>query len=489
MKTWQKIIHDDLNVVAEGLDELDRTRIHEEKLKQAVVGERYYDVEHDIKATKIMYYDDHDNLVEDKYASNQTISHAYFTELVDQKVQYLLANGVKIDTQDENLKELLEDYIDDDFQIFLNDMVEGSSIKGTEYAYARMSVNDRVKFEAADAKNTFAVYNDYFDEVAVVRKYSETIHHERKETILTYAEVYTDETVSFFIKEDGRDYVPDQSVTENPQSHIVGFDDSENTMIERDFGRIPFYRLDNNKKASSDLSAVKDLIDDYDLMASTLSNNLQNFDRPFFVIRGYQGESLDKIRKNIMAKGAVKVGAPNSQHAGVDIQTYQIPYEARQSKMETNREMIYKFGMGFDSSQKTGNNVTNIEIKARYTLLDLKCNKFEPRLRALVSWCLELIFDDLERLGLGSYDVSDVEIEIERNAIFNEKDHAETKLVEERTVGQKINNILDAATRLDDETTLKELCDLFELDYEEVASRIDTQDYERLAGDIYGEAE
>lgn len=139
--------------------------------------------------------------------------------------------------------------------------------------------------------------------------------------------------------------------------------------------------------------------------------------------------------------------------------------------------------------KKTGHNVTNIEIKARYTLLDLKCNKFEPRLRALVSWCLELIFDDLERLGLGSYDVSDVEIEIERNAIFNEKDHAETKLVEERTVGQKINNILDAATRLDDETTLKELCDLFELDYEEVASRIDTQDYERLAGDIYGEAE
>ncbi len=52
--------------------------------------------------------------------------------------------------------------------------------------------------------------------------------------------------------------------------------------------------------------------------------------------------------------------------------------------MEIDKENIYKFGMAFDSTQVGDGNITNIVIKARYTLLNMKANKTEARLRALL---------------------------------------------------------------------------------------------------------
>ena len=58
--------------------------------KMAETGQRYYDGEHDIKQYKLYYYDADGKLVEDKSRSNIKISHPFFTELVDQTVQYML---------------------------------------------------------------------------------------------------------------------------------------------------------------------------------------------------------------------------------------------------------------------------------------------------------------------------------------------------------------------------------------------------------------
>ena len=62
-----------------------------QKKRFAKEGEKYYEGEHDIKNYRVVYYDAGGNLVEDKIRSNIRMSHPFFTELVDQQVQYMLS--------------------------------------------------------------------------------------------------------------------------------------------------------------------------------------------------------------------------------------------------------------------------------------------------------------------------------------------------------------------------------------------------------------
>lgn len=487
MKTWEKIVSQNESTQAEGITEFFKRADVSRSKEFARTGVDYYNAEHDILGTRILYLDDHDRLVEDPYASNNMIPHPFFIELVDQKVQYLLSNDVEFKTEDENLEARLAEYIDDDFQLFLDELVEGASIKGAEYAYARTDANDKLKFEIADYINTHSIYNDFNEEVAVVHKYSEKILKDGKEVTLTHAEIYTEEEVAFFIAEDGKPFDLDDTIEPNPREHIVAFDAEGNT-LERNYGTIPFHKLKNNRAEASDLKPIKRLIDDYDIMSSALSNNLQDYDKPFFVVKGYQGESMDKIRQNLKAKGGIKVGAPNSG-GDLEIRTYQIPFEARKVKMELDEKSIYKFGMGFDSSQEGSANITNVEIKSRYQLLDFKCNKIETRLRSLLLWSLELILNDIKRVYGEEYDIKEIEVEIERSGVFNEKDEAQKENIIVGMKRQKLNAILDVAGRLDDETILELICDVLELSVEEVQTRLGEQDYKPFLQNVLSQLE
>ena len=70
--------------------------------------------------------------------------------------------------------------------------------------------------------------------------------------------------------------------------------------------------------------------------------------------------------------------------------------------------------MGFDSSQVGDGNITDVVIKSRYALLDLKCNKTEPRLRAMLAWMNRLIVDDINRRKGTSYNANDISVKITR---------------------------------------------------------------------------
>ena len=54
-------------------------------------GQSYYDGDNDIKDYRLFYYNDDGELVEDETRSNVKIAHPFFTELVDQAVQYILS--------------------------------------------------------------------------------------------------------------------------------------------------------------------------------------------------------------------------------------------------------------------------------------------------------------------------------------------------------------------------------------------------------------
>ena len=71
-----------------------------EKKMLAKKGLQYYEANHDIKDYRIFYYNSDGVLVEDKTRSNVRISHPFFTELVDQAVQYILSGQERFAVSD-----------------------------------------------------------------------------------------------------------------------------------------------------------------------------------------------------------------------------------------------------------------------------------------------------------------------------------------------------------------------------------------------------
>lgn len=438
---------------------------------KARTGERYYNFEHDILKNRIFYIDDNDVIQEDKNASNVKIPHAFFTEQVDQKVQYLLSNPVEATVEDETFQTYLNEYYDEDMQLFLQEVTEGASKKGFEYAYARTNQSDKLCFQVSDSLQTFTVSDDDGNK-RIIRYYDKDKTIEGKNATVTIAEVWDDKQVYFFVSDKNKRFKFDDSRELNPRPHVVA-KDNQGQLLKRAMGDIPFYRLSNNKQERTDLEPIKALIDDYDLMAAFLSNNLQDFADAIYVVKGFMGDDLSKLRQNIKAKKTVGVGADG----GVDVKTVNIPVEARKAKLDIDKEAIYKFGMAFDSTQIGDGNITNVVIKSRYALLDMKANKAEVRLRAMLKWINEMVVQDINRRYKTAFKSSDIEITITRETMVNENDiytnektQAETKLV-------LIQTILAVAPRLDDESILKLICEQFELDWEEVQQLLSEQEY------------
>lgn len=438
-------------------------------------GVRYYKYEHDILKNRIFYMDSNGELQEDTYASNIKIPHTFFTELVDQKVQYLLSNPVEIVTEDGELKEYLKEYYDTEMQLFLQEIVEGFSQKGVEYAYARTTADDKLTFQVADSLKTFEARNESGEIERVVHYYDRPVFRDGKEAQMPCALVSDDEQTWFFITDKNGSYKLDPKVTVNPAPHVLAKDE-EGKLQGRSYGRVPFFKVANNKYQMTDLEPIKALIDDYDLMAAYLSNNLQDFAEAIYVVKGFKGDNLDELRQNIKSRKTVGVGS----EGGVDIKTVKIPVEARETKLDIDKNGIYKFGMGFDSSQvsDSGRQVTNVAIQSGYSLLNMKANKAEVRLRTLLEWMNELIIDDINRRHETSFSVDDIEeIVMERETMTDQKENAEIKEIEANTRLQIIESILAVAPRIDDESVLKLICEQFGLDYEEIEKKLAEEGY------------
>lgn len=449
--------------------------------QEAKTGLRYYAYQHDILKNRIFYMNDEGKLVEDRYASNIKIAHTFFTELVDQKVQYLLSLPVRLDVEDVEFKAYLNEYYNEHMQLFLQEVVEGMSIKGYEYVYARTNGADMLQFQVSDYISTFTMHDTNGNEEAVVRYYDRMV----KGKLVRFAEIWTDDNVKYFVADSRGEFGLDTSREMNPRPHVLAMGVG-GEILRRSYGQIPFFKIANNKNGQTDLEPIKSIIDDYDIMNCFLSNNLQDMAEAIYVVKGFEGDNLDTLRTNIKAKKTVGVDTDGD----VDIKTIDIPVEARRAKMDIDKTNIYKFGGGFDSSQVASSqgSVTNVAIQAGYELLNMKCNKAEIRLRTLIAWMNELIVQDINRRYGKSYDTSNIKVIINRETMTDKKEIAEIKKLEADTELVIIQKILSIAPVLDDETVLKLVCERLDIDYEEVKKLIAEQDYIPLDGDDDAEA-
>ena len=436
---------------------------------QAKLGRRYYEGEHDILNYRIFYIDSHGDIQEDTNRSNQRIAHPYFTELCDQQVQYMLSDsdGYIMAEDDKFLQEELDSYFDEDFMGSMHDFLTDVVSLGFGYLYAYKGEDDRMVFEAADAMGVIEVSaKDASDgQSHIIYHYFD--RYDKEGRPIVKVQVWDTESTYYFVKTPDGEILPDDEVEVNPRPHVMWKDDDGRTFGEG-LGFIPFFRLENNRKSQSNLKVIKPIIDDYDLVNCGLSNNIQDYDNPIYAVTGFQGDNLEELMTKLKAKRMIGLDADG----GIDIKTVDIPYEARKVKLDLDEKNIYHFGMGLNSNMVGDGNVTNVVIKSRYALLDMKCNKLEVRLKKFLRTILNVVLDDINGRNGTAYTQSQIKLKFNREIMTNALDNAQIEKYEAETEEIEVNTYLNLRSLIGDEEALRLVCDQLDLDYEELKDKI-----------------
>ena len=440
-----------------------------ERKSQAKIGQRYYDGEHDILNYRLFYYDADGEIQEDKTRSNIKISHPFFTELVDQQAQYMLNGEEFVKSDIPELQDELDKVFNDDFTSELTETITSTVTKGFGYMYCYKDSKNNFKFENADAMGVVEVRAKDTDDNCEYVIYWYIDKNTKANKKIKRIQVWDKERIYFYMQTDDGAIIEDDTEDINPRPHIIYRNTNDDESLYYDtLGFIPFFRLDNNKKQQSGLKPIKALIDDYDLMACGLSNNIQDSAEAYFVVSGFQGDNLDELIQNVKIKKHIGVDVGG----GVDVKTVDIPYQARLTKLQLDETNIYRFGMGFNSAQIGDGNITNVVIKSRYALLDLKCDKLEKNLKKFLREMIQIVLDDVNKQYNTDYQQKDVYFDFEREVITNASDNAAIKKTEADTKAVEINLLMGLAQVLDQETVVQMICEQLDIDYNDIKDKI-----------------
>ncbi len=458
------------------------------KKQLAKVGQRYYNGDHDIKNYRVFYVDASGEFKEDKTKSNIKIAHPFFKILVDQEAQYVLSVEDGIFRSDiPELQSKLDEYFNsnDDYMSELYDVIVGAIVKGHDYFYAYKNANGRTTFQCADSMGVVEVEARFASDKQehVLFWYIDRVDKDGKK--IKKVQDWDSKEVFFYVQEEDGDIKLDEEAKHNPKPHILYKKDNEDGIYYESFDFIPFIRLDNNKRQQSDLMLIKDQIDSYDLMNCGLANNIQDTSEALYVVKGFQGDNLDELMMNIKAKKHIGV----DEDGGIEVHTVDIPYEARKIKMEIDEKNIFRFGFGVNTeSLKDTSATVSVAVKSAYANLDLKCNGFNKEFKKFLRKQLEIILKEINDENETDYQQKDVYFNLERQSITNAQENAQIKLLEAQEQQTRVTTILNTAAQFGNELTMQHLCEVYELDYEDIKDKFpkpeEDEPYANMKADI-----
>ena len=435
-------------------------------------GDRYFNGDHDIKNYRIFFINADGILQEDLTRSNIRISHPFWKIIAEQEAQYILSGKEPLFNSDiPELQTRLDEYFNnnDDFNSELYYAVLGAIVKGFDFFYAYKNSKGVTCFQCADSLNVVEVRENETDDGCKYAIYYYVDRIGSDNNPITRIEVWDEKQVTFYVQDSNGNITIDKDSKPNPRPHSIYKHDGDESTYFEDFGQIPFIRLDNNKKQQTGLLPIKELIDDYDLMACGLSNNIQDTNESLYVVKGFEGDNLDELMVNIKAKKHIGVG----EDGDVEIKTVDIPVEARKTKMAEDEKNIFRFGMSVNTeSLKDTSATVSVAIKSAYASLDLKCEGFNKGFKRFLRKLLELVLKEINDADGSAYEQKDVWFNLEREIITNEQESAQIKLTEAQEQQTRVATILNTAAQFGQELTMQMLCDAYDLDYEEIKGKL-----------------
>lgn len=398
-------------------------------------GVSYYKNDNDISKEQKYYYDKNGNRVVDETKSNNRLNHSFYGLLVKQKVGYLLGKPMNLNSKDSDVNAYLKTVLGDKWNSTAQELLKNASNKGDEWLYCYIDRDGEFNYTICPTEQIIPIYNNGFKTYleGIIRYYDIT---SLTGTTTTKVEFWTKDKVTYF------DLGNEGLVVTSEKDHFyinnVGYS----------FGAVPFVQFKNNEEMLTDLSMVKDLIDNYDKVTSGLANDLDEIQDCIYVLKGYQGTDSSEFMDNLRYYKLIKV----DEDGGVNKLEVHIPIEAKDSHLKRLEDDIYRLGMGVDvSSEKLGNS-SGVALKFIYSLLDLKADMAEVQFKKGIRHLLKLISVWYGLLNGKAFDWKEIKVTLNRSLIINTK--------------EQIVNVTNSVGLLSPETLLSNHPFVNDVDYE-----------------------
>lgn len=353
-------------------------------------GQRYYKCENDIINRKFYYYN-MGNKVEDTYRSNVKVANDFLKIIIDQKVSYCLAKDVIID----NVADLPFDVNDE-----IDYVAEESAQKSVGWCFVWIDREGLFKQKLVESETIIPLYDGTIEEnlTGLIRTY--------KVGDDEYAE-YWDNDFKYIYLKNGSQYIE-----QSTETHL------DNGIS---WGKIPFVRLLNNRYGMTDLDNIKSLIDAYDYTISDFANNFIDFQEVIYKLVNYAESLKDEQSLSELIDYLKKYKIINVSDGGdFEVIANEIPFQARKEFLEILRKNIYMFSHSVDTEKLSGGDLTNVTIKAYFTNLDQKCNKFIKECKRYIMDMLYFSNKFKEFKQLPPDDLTKVNIKFNKSQIINE---------------------------------------------------------------------
>lgn len=368
-------------------------------------GVNYYANKGDILNAQHYYFDKEGHKHIDETRATNRITHSFYPLLVKQKVGYLVGKPMTFTAKDPNVGAYLNEVLGEKWNATVQDLLKDASNKGDEWLYCYIDRDGEFNYTICPTEQIVPLYDGGFKTYleGILRYYqTEDLSH----AVTLHVELWTADKVYYF--EDSGDGL----VLRDKRAHFTV------NGVDYNFGCVPFVQFRNNSEQSTDLSLVKDLIDQYDKVVSGLADDLEEIQSAVFVLKGYQGTDPSEFSTNLRYFKLIKVDEDGS----VNKLEVHIPIEAKDSHVKRLEDDIYRMGMGVDVSAEKLGNSSGVALKFIYSLLDLKADIAETQFKRGIRHFMRIIAAWYAVLTGVTFSRKDVKVVFNRSLIINTKE-------------------------------------------------------------------
>lgn len=396
-----------------------------QKRKDMIVGENYYNGEHDILKRKRTVIGENGTLTEVENLPNNKVIDNQYSKLVDQKVNYLLAKPITFETENETYADLLGDIFNNRFLRTFKNLGEDSLNNGIAWLHPYYNELGEFCFKKFQPHEILPFWKDSEHTILdfAVRIYQVEAYEGEKEVIIEKVEVYDTNGIHRFVLQNNQ-LIED---IENPSTTYLIAVDEEGKETGWNWAKVPLIPFKYNNKEIPLIKRVKSLQDGINTILSDFQNNMQEDARnTILVLQNYDGTNLGEFRRNLAQYGAVKVKTVDG--AAGDLKTLEVKVNAENYKaiLELFKKALIENGRGYDAKDdRMKGNPNQMNIQSMYSDIDLDANGMETEFQASFEELLWFVNVHLSNTGQGDFEKEKVKVIFNRDILINESESIE----------------------------------------------------------------
>lgn len=383
-----------------------------DKKKWMITGLKYYLGDNDIKNRSFYTYSGSCKKV-DLDRTNNKLSHSFYKNQVDEKVNYILGKPYTITGEDLKSVDIVNASLGEFFLDILSELAYEATNKGIAWLQVYINEQGELNFCVIPSEEVIPIWKDGNKKEleCLLRSYNKIEYVGRERKIINKVELWDEEKVTYYIKR-GDNLILDSEAYLNKSGEFGHF--LENGQ-DKSWGRVPFIPFRNNNLEVPDIKFIKNLIDQYDIARSEAANYVEDVNNLIYVLKGYGGEDLEEFMRDLKRYRAVKIdyaeeGDVSTISSNANITALSEHY------MQLKRDII-EVGQGVNKNiDNLSTAPSGIALKFLFSSLDLKCNALENSFKKGFREILYFI-EQYNSLVLDK-----VDIVFNRDIVINEKE-------------------------------------------------------------------